>query len=94
MKVKIEEEFSFIAKEILSYKSNADEWARVESDDMFQTKRYVGGYDATEEAFCFSYYTDEGKEYWFQLTLDEMIKIGEGKVTEIEVRPLPDSRVT
>jgi hypothetical protein len=35
-------------------------WADVEASDMFQGVSYAGGYDATEQAFCFSYYAPDG----------------------------------
>lgn len=85
MNIKIDDNFLLIAKAILSFNKNNDEWSAIESDDMFQTERYEGGYDATEEAFCFSYYDIEGKEYWFQLSLDEIKQIEEKKKLEIKL---------
>ena len=85
MNIKIDDNFLLIAKAILSFNKNNDEWSAIESDDMFQTERYEGGYDATEEAFCFSYYDTEGKEYWFQLSLDEIKQIEEKKKLEIKL---------
>ena len=85
MNIKIDDNFLLIAKAILSFNKNNDEWSAIESDDMFQTERYEGGYDATEEAFCFSYYDTEGKEYWFQLSLDEIKQIEEKKILEIKL---------
>lgn len=45
---------------------------------MFQSNTFEGGFDATENAFTFSFFTG-GKEYWFQLTLEEVSKIPAGQ---------------
>lgn len=74
MKIKMDEELRGIFQDILDQGKNHEDWALLESSDMFQTNHYCGGYDATEEAFCFSYYTEEGKEFWFQLSLEDMKK--------------------
>lgn len=38
--------------------------ALIESDDMFQTQNYVGGFDATEMSFCFSYFDANRDEFY------------------------------
>jgi hypothetical protein len=81
-----EPSFILICKEIISEKKSLGEWAEIESDDMFQIDNYLGGFDATEMAFCFSIFVAE-KEYWFQISLDDVKNIIDGKHTEIEVRP-------
>jgi hypothetical protein len=65
--------------------SEAD-WAEHESDDWWQTEELCGGYDATESAFCFSYYAPEGDEFWFQFTLAQAAKIANGEITTITAR--------
>ena len=75
MDIKITDEFIDICEDILSEEKSEDEWALIESDDMFQSDSFCGGYNADEMSFCFSYYATDGKEYWFQLTLDEIEKI-------------------
>ena len=82
----IDKELLEICKKISNKNKSDDEWALIESDDMFQSKYYEGGYDATEEAFCFSYYSHDGKEYWFQLTLEEVYEIIGGSITNISLR--------
>ncbi len=62
------------------------EWEDVESDDMFSTDHFAGGFDGTEKAFCFSYYDANGCEYWFQLTLDEVNAIKSKKKISIQMR--------
>lgn len=56
-----------MARSILGEGHTDGEWADIESDDMFQEGPYVGGCDAIEEAFPFSYYADDSRKYWFQL---------------------------
>ena len=86
MKLKIEKELIVILNNIISESKSKDEWAEIESDDMYQSENYIGGYDADEEAFCFSYYDSKRNEYWFQLTLDEVEQILLGKIDEINIR--------
>jgi hypothetical protein len=63
MKVTITEELKAILREILEENRSVSEWAEIESDDTYQTKNYCGGFDATEGAFCFSFYDKDKKEY-------------------------------
>jgi hypothetical protein len=53
---------------------------------MFQEGPYVGGYDAIEAAFTFSYYADDHSEYWFQLTLAEIQEVATGTRTTVDIR--------
>jgi predicted PP-loop superfamily ATPase len=83
--IPITEELKEICREIVNMRLSEPEWAAIESDDMFQKDFFVGGYDATENAFTLSYLEDN-KEYWFQLTLEEVSKINEGKTPELQGR--------
>jgi hypothetical protein len=85
MKNTVNNEFVEICKEIASQNKSIDEWAEIESDDMFQTKNYVGGFDATEMEFCFSVYINQ-KEYWFQVSLKDIHDILVGKLKEYDIR--------
>ena len=76
-----------ICAEILEAERSLHEWAKRESDDEFQRGPYVGGFDATEMAFCFSYCPGDGSELWFQLSLDDVRAVAEGRTTEIQARP-------
>lgn len=87
MKVQITEEFEDICRQILVESKREEEWALIESDDMFQTKNYVGGFDATEMAFCFSYYDVNRCEFWFQCTLAQVNEIANGRVSELDALP-------
>lgn len=80
MKIQVGEELKKICKSIIEENKNECEWSLIESCDMFQTAHYCGGYDATEKAFCFSYYDDNGEEFWFQLTLKQIKEILEEQV--------------
>lgn len=77
--VPIEDSFLDICKEIMERKLSESEWAEIESDDMFQSGRYIGGYDADEGEFCFSYHTPQGDKYWFQISLNSVFEIANGE---------------
>jgi hypothetical protein len=83
MKIQVDEQFFNICEKILSENKTQQEWAFIESSDMFQTRNYCGGYDATEDAFCFSYYDPDGQEFWFQLSLNEVKEIVDRQLKEI-----------
>lgn len=87
MQLAIDAELRTICREIVAENQAEEDWAEVESDDMFQTEHYQGGYDADEEAFCFSHYAPDGEEYWFELTLAEAKAIAAGEDLVIELRP-------
>lgn len=87
MELSIDSEFRTLCREIASENRSEEEWAEIESDDMFQSENYAGGFDSTEEAFCFSYYAQDKQEYWFQLTLSEVQVIAAGEDVVIEARP-------
>lgn len=80
MKIKIDQEFKKICDEIIDNNKDDHGWALIESSDMFQTKHYRGGYDATERAFCFIYYNEKGEEFWFQVTLQQIKEIIRNKL--------------
>ena len=65
MRFSIDAELRAICADILAEGLDEAGWAAVEADDAFQTARYVGGFDADEGAFCFSYYAPDGREFWF-----------------------------
>lgn len=79
MDIPVTEALRAICQEIVREARSDDEWAELESDDMFQGDSYVGGYDSTEGSFCFSYYSPGGEEYWFQMTLYEVGLIADGR---------------
>ena len=45
-------EFRELCSTIVAEARSDNEWAQIESDDMFQTAHFVGGFDATERAFA------------------------------------------
>ncbi|HRJ90468.1 MAG TPA: hypothetical protein PLN05_16810 [Pyrinomonadaceae bacterium] len=87
MNILVTKELESIFAMILLEDKSENEWAEIESDDMFQSKHFCGGFDATERAFCFSYYDDDGIEYWFQLSLSEILVIVEQGSGVIKARP-------
>ena len=86
MQIPIDHEFLTLCEHILKEGHSLEEWREIESDDMFQIPRYSGGFDATEDAFCFSYYNSDGGELWFQLTLSEIVEVVAGELKSIEAR--------
>ena len=87
MNLDISEEFRSICSRIIEDSRSLDEWIELESDDMFQTSNFVGGFDADEAEFCFSYFSSTGEEYWFQVSLEEIAAIAERSKTSVEIRP-------
>ena len=88
-KIKIEPEFLTILKEIKSENKTIYEWREIESSDMFQSNNYCGGFDATEDKFTFSYYDNRNREFWFEVSLDDIGMILKGEVNQIQTR-IPD----
>jgi len=82
----IDIEFKEILKEIKSENKNLSQWRAIESSDMFQSENYNGGFDATEDKFTFSYYSDKKQEFWFEFSLEELDEILQGKITQIKLR--------
>ena len=81
MTIPINEELKDICKEIVAENLSLEEWSHIESDDMFQTKTFEGGFDATAKEFVFSFFAE--KEYWFQLSLADVIKINNKQLVVI-----------
>ena len=79
MEIPLDAAFMQVAQEIVEANWSEAEWAEREADDWFQVGPYKGGYDATEGAFCFSYHSGDGSEYWFQFTLAEILEITSGR---------------
>ena len=82
---KFKNDFYLICEEIILEKKDINEWAEIQSDDMFQEGNYEGGFDAIEMEFCFSFYDDD-VEYWFQLPLQLIEKVYLRQLNEVEVR--------
>ena len=63
------EELRHICKLIFETNLTESRWAGHESDDWFQSESFEGGFDADENAFCFSYYDADKNEFWLQTSL-------------------------
>jgi hypothetical protein len=87
MLLKVDTELREICEEIVERDQSLEDWRETESDDEFQTDHYEGGYDADEDAFCFSHHAPDGEELWFQVTLAEVERIAEGEISTVEARP-------
>ena len=90
MRVPIDDALREICRMIVEKDKTEDQWAEIESDDMFQEGPFVGGYDAEESEFCFSYYANDGCEYWFQLSLEQAGQIEGGRDVHLETRNAVD----
>ncbi|WP_299214666.1 hypothetical protein [uncultured Aquimarina sp.] len=86
MKLKVDPEFKEVCKEIVNRELTIFQCELIESYDMFQTDNYNGGFDATESEFCFSYYDQNKREYWFQVSLSNIEKILTNDIEELEIR--------
>jgi hypothetical protein len=87
MEIPVTEELRTICKAICDAEKDLVAWRLIESDDMFQTANFCGGFDATEDAFCFSYYSSTGSEFWFQFTLGEARQLSDQQKTHITLEP-------
>lgn len=85
-KLLIDSDFLSICEQIQNENLDIEGWSLVESSDQFQTDDFCGGFDATEEEFCFSYYDENRIEYWFQFPLTDIDKFVSGEIKEIEIR--------
>jgi hypothetical protein len=84
MKIKIDGDLMTICKQIVNYKHTEDEWAGMESGDMFQIGRYNGGFDADDMFFAFSF-EEKGEEWCFSLNLEEVQDIAEQTKIDVNV---------
>ena len=82
----IDAEFISICKQILNENLDLNDWNLIESSDQFQTEKYCGGFDGTENEFTFSYFDEKRNEFWFQLPLGDIEKVEKGIITEVEIR--------
>ncbi len=87
MDLKVDDELREICAEIVEEARSLEGWREIESDDMIQTPHYVGGFDATEDAFCFSARHPGREELWFQFTLEEASDIAASKRRSLPARP-------
>lgn len=86
MRLEIDEELLHLVKKIQETNLSEDQWAEIESSDMFQSKHYCGGFDADENEFCFSFFTEERGEYWFGITLEDVEKIVDAEKLYVDAR--------
>ncbi len=85
MVIPINEDLKAICRQIIEQNLSLEQWEGIESDDMFQTSIFEGGFDATEKEFLFSYFGE--KEYWFQLSLTEVSRITNGESLNLNCIP-------
>ena len=86
MEIKVDDELRQLVERIANEKKSIAEWSEIESDDMYQSTHYVGGFDADEREFCFSFFDDTGAEYWFQFDLNSVNRILDGTISSVNGR--------
>ena len=84
--INVDSEILEICREIKSRDLTADDWAQIESSDMFQSTHFCGGYESTEGEFTFSFYDENSTEYWFNLSLEEVDQILNNKIITLKLR--------
>ncbi len=87
MLVPSDEELRSICRSIFAEGLSLEQWAEIESCDMFQSRSFCGGFDADERLLLFSWYTNDKSEYWFQLSIEEVEEIANGSSLQIMGRP-------
>lgn len=86
MQIAVTNELRQICEEIAEENLSVEQWAEIESSDMFQTATLCGGFEATERLFTFSWCSSKDEEYWFDLSLEEIEGIVRGVEPEISAR--------
>ena len=86
VKKTIDQNLKKICQEIIDEKKTIQDWIDIESDDYFNDGSYSGGFDSIEEAFCFSFYNEQGEEFWFQISLEDCERIIHGDQKTILMR--------
>jgi hypothetical protein len=79
MEIFVTEQLEHICFQIKVKNYTEEQWGQIARADMFQDDVYSGGFDRRENRFCFSYYSENEIEYWFQLSLQQAIDIANGK---------------
>lgn len=87
VKYEVDVLFIEICKQIVAENKSLEEWYEVRSDDMFQNEKYCGGFESMENEFTFSLFDENGCEYWFQLSLEEIKNIVYGNLSTVNIRP-------
>ena len=87
MKYEIDELFIEICQQILAENKSLEEWYEIRSCDMFQNEKYCGGFESMEDEFTFSLFDENGCEFWFQLTLEDINSIVKGIKSTVDIKP-------
>ena len=86
MQLPVDSELRALASEIVSWMASQPDWRELEGSDVFQSPNYSGGYEALEEAFTFSYYDPDRREWWFQLGAADVEGLADGRTHSITIR--------
>ncbi|HZW09941.1 MAG TPA: hypothetical protein VFF69_08560 [Phycisphaerales bacterium] len=77
MKLRIDDEFREICHQILR---GVAAGRIVDSDDIYQSPNFCGGWDENEGRFGFSFYAPDGGDYIFSFSLEDARSVAEGGV--------------
>ncbi len=83
MEIPISEDLESICFSIMVKNLTALQWREHESTNMFQNDSFSAGFSAQENMFCFSYFSENDIEYWFQLSLFDVVQIAKGREMQI-----------
>jgi len=83
MNIPITDELKKICDDIVKADWTESQWAGHEADDWFHTDNFEGGFDADENAFCFSYSAPNRDEILFQISLSDVKRILNGQKSTI-----------
>jgi len=87
MEIKVDEQLKGILEEIKGFDYSVDQWAEIESDDMFQTQSYCGGFDGDAKSFYFRYFTKAGDQFWFDFRLEDITSLLSGAIPVLNLAP-------
>jgi len=83
--LRVDEDLKQICRLIIAENKTDDQWSKIESDDMFQTGPYCGGYSGIEQEFWFSYYDSEKKEWWLGFNIIDAKRIEAGELQYLDL---------
>ena len=78
MQIPTNEELRTICQTIIGENMSVEQWAEIESSDMFQSPSFCGGFDADEGVFLFSWYCNGKDEFWFPMSIELAGEIANG----------------
>jgi hypothetical protein len=78
MNLILDDEFRAICREIITEYDRKGDASLVESDDLYQTSCYCGGWQPEDRRFWFSFYAPDGGDYIFSFSLEDARMVASG----------------